>query len=728
MMTAKEKAMMRALFFLSCLALLLQSAIADTLDERPAVDDYTNAVGVGTWCGRGIEFRSIVLGDHTAFLPHVASQQELVAALKQRIHAKYPSFVKPSITNGAGDQLCADAFSSSDWVWTNDADFLTYCGLVTNYLADTPYFTRQNPLGWTGLTVCLSNMVLIPWAAITWTNGEGYYTVPPPWTNWFDSRLTNAGTSGVVTQKAVCDAPTIPLEWWRGTPLDFEHGWLPPLEVICGNGADYSVQYSHDTEDYTNSRYAAPSWNLAGELQFNLCQRFKSSTAFEGFRNEGFPPYTESNVWYWAAERYDSASFTARETAVVSSPLLSGLWTGIEHRAHIYVRPNPCEPGTCFRRVEITPWTTAAEIVGSPIDVRSAFTQQVEFAGSDDAAERQVCCPITWDREAVASANLVMKRYAFVPTNEWHTNQVTYTTNTYQCGKDTNYVVVVGTTNKLGYSLDGVYSWDDSWGGYYLNVRWPTHILGNTIIEYGSDYVWSYDGYELPVINDPWLPFEDPDLEGAAWVNWLYPTQQVIVTNITLTAAVHLAEVTVEETNAVEILGWRGAVANCQVCGEQGTGTWSAAGIPGLSPPTVGSYIVVETNFGVVADSGETLPAVDETTTNTTLLSYPCSNNENTLYVTRVAPAFPGSNSFWTGQIPQSTNLYLCGQDHWDGYVVGENLPYGGWYTNFVLAEPCSDAKWNEVIYTRTNRQWSYNLIDAHKTVDIRAVIEWKFP
>jgi hypothetical protein len=38
-----------------------------------------------------------------------------------------------------------------------------------------------------------------------------------------------------------------------------------------------------------------------------------------------------------------------------------------------------------------------------------------------------------------------------------------------------------------------------------------------------------------------------------------------------------------------------------------------------------------------------------------------------------------GSSSFWTGQIPQSTNLYLCGQDHWDGYVVGENLPYGGW-------------------------------------------------
>jgi hypothetical protein len=79
---------MRALVVLSCLALLIRSAIADTLDERPVTDDYTNAVVVGTWCGKGIEFRSIVLGDTNVFLPRAASQQALVAALKQKIHAK----------------------------------------------------------------------------------------------------------------------------------------------------------------------------------------------------------------------------------------------------------------------------------------------------------------------------------------------------------------------------------------------------------------------------------------------------------------------------------------------------------------------------------------------------------------------------------------------------------------------------------------------------------------
>ncbi len=45
-----------------------------------------------------------------------------------------------------------------------------------------------------------------------------------------------------------------------------------------------------------------------------------------------------------------------------------------------------------------------------------------------------------------------------------------------------------------------------------------------------------------------------------------------------------------------------------------------------------------------------------------------------------------------------------------------------------LLLRALMNGRPSQIKADRTNRQWSYNLIDAHKTVDIRAVIEWKFP
>ena len=153
----------RLQYLISCglaLSLFPITSPAITLPERPAYNDYTNAVSMGTWCGKAVEERGNVLGDTNAFLPKVSSQQGIVIGVKQNIQSRYPSYIKAGITDVSG---VLNTYGIQGLVWSNDVAFLTYCGLDANYFGETPYFNMQYPAelnGWTGCRIAISNLII----------------------------------------------------------------------------------------------------------------------------------------------------------------------------------------------------------------------------------------------------------------------------------------------------------------------------------------------------------------------------------------------------------------------------------------------------------------------------------------------------------------------------------------------------------------------------------------
>jgi len=182
-------------FTVGCLALSAGTSHAFTLTERPAYNDYTNAVSMGTWCGKAVEERGIAVGDNTAFLPKVSSQQGVVINVKQKIQSKYPSYIKPGITDVPG---VLNTFGADGLKWSNDVAFLTYCGRATNCFISTPYFALQVPAssnGWYSVKGCLTNMThSLGISMNTATNYYQGYSDFVEYTNtWAKSKLESEG-------------------------------------------------------------------------------------------------------------------------------------------------------------------------------------------------------------------------------------------------------------------------------------------------------------------------------------------------------------------------------------------------------------------------------------------------------------------------------------------------------------------------------------------------------
>jgi len=175
-------------FTVGCLALFTDTSFAFTLTERPAYNDYTNAVSMGTWCGKAVEERGVVVGDTNAFLPKTSSQQGIVINVKQNIQSRYPSYIRPGIADVPG---VLNTFGVDGLKWSNDVAFLTYCGLAANSFSSTPYFALQVPAssnGWYSVKGCLTNMFL--------TYGSAFYSVsgeqPSYWHGFFGDEWGNA--------------------------------------------------------------------------------------------------------------------------------------------------------------------------------------------------------------------------------------------------------------------------------------------------------------------------------------------------------------------------------------------------------------------------------------------------------------------------------------------------------------------------------------------------------
>lgn len=120
-----------------------------------------------------------VTPDEPSFWDYMTGKNRAkLLSVKANIRATYSYFINPNLADGGRSYLPHLATGDvSALTWTNEAAFLTACGLPTNALADTPWFKLQytNTVGgWHTARICLSNMIVtraaMDWHPNVWTN------------------------------------------------------------------------------------------------------------------------------------------------------------------------------------------------------------------------------------------------------------------------------------------------------------------------------------------------------------------------------------------------------------------------------------------------------------------------------------------------------------------------------------------------------------------------------
>lgn len=277
-----------------CLLLLAPMSKADFCDVRPAPSDYTNAVAVGTWCGKAVEERGVAIGDNTAFLPRASSQQKVVISAKQEIQSRYPSYIKPD----ANVVSILSTEGVDGLLWSNDVAFLSYCGLATNCFTATPYFTCQNPEasnGWRMARACLTNMVKT--TCYSWTL----------YTDCLETEAWKANASGWFTNAT--GARQAAERLWRHA------GFYPPYEDLpwrysesarttssnwC-NTLSSSYNYIGYQLVTTNIGHSAEVYMLCGPVSENLHEihiyGYPTNYADAVFDVQGLNPATIQTNW-----------------------------------------------------------------------------------------------------------------------------------------------------------------------------------------------------------------------------------------------------------------------------------------------------------------------------------------------------------------------------------------------------------------------------------------------
>ena len=97
---ASVKTFQTLFLIISLLALFPITSPAITLTERPIQNDYTNAVGMGTECGKGIEERIITTGNTNRVLPRVSFMKNIIACMDGSIFSLLPGFVDHTKKSG----------------------------------------------------------------------------------------------------------------------------------------------------------------------------------------------------------------------------------------------------------------------------------------------------------------------------------------------------------------------------------------------------------------------------------------------------------------------------------------------------------------------------------------------------------------------------------------------------------------------------------------------------
>lgn len=157
----------RALFVAAlCLALLAPLSRADTFDNRPALDNYTYAVDVGTWCGKGLVERRLAVDNPLTILPVCDSQQHFLQTGKPITMGIIPSYVDmQEASNGSFDEWFASTNHPITFPMITVTGLVSSCDFPTDFFSYTPWRgldqdgETTTDYGWRNLAVVIRRLL-----------------------------------------------------------------------------------------------------------------------------------------------------------------------------------------------------------------------------------------------------------------------------------------------------------------------------------------------------------------------------------------------------------------------------------------------------------------------------------------------------------------------------------------------------------------------------------------
>ncbi len=185
-----------ALLTALCLSLLATLSLATSFTARPALSAYTNAVDVGTWCGKALAERRAVIWSTNAALPACNSQQGRLTELKGAATDIFPWYANQTLATGGNYTAYFRSASPDDqWfpLWTGTGMAVSL-SLPTNYFVSTPWSgLPTNAYGWVGMS---NVMKTLSWTVVDW--GDLSSSIPAgvqntrTWEGWSTSSWANA--------------------------------------------------------------------------------------------------------------------------------------------------------------------------------------------------------------------------------------------------------------------------------------------------------------------------------------------------------------------------------------------------------------------------------------------------------------------------------------------------------------------------------------------------------
>jgi len=158
---------------LLCAGQNFSDAAVTSLVSRALVSHCQQAVDLGTWSGKAIPERGLVVGVYTTALPARASQQAFLATLKDLVQMLVDTDLWVDTSEAAGtrlDQWFAQASCPSDPPVLTTAGLLDQCALPADWFTVTPFTGLvTNAAGWCGMTNAFGHIV--------WTYGLCNYYV-----------------------------------------------------------------------------------------------------------------------------------------------------------------------------------------------------------------------------------------------------------------------------------------------------------------------------------------------------------------------------------------------------------------------------------------------------------------------------------------------------------------------------------------------------------------------
>lgn len=313
---------------------------------------------------------------------------------------------------------------------------LAYTGAMTTYEGTLIWDNTLQPEQFDAHYHALTNLYLTPWTNWHWTNGQSYVINTNLVLGWETNHWNTNGWFYTNYSVQVGGLGT-PAGFWPNpmTNPTWEY-WIPTSEFPL-----YPDPFVWDHTGTNQALNAIPYSSVSAFATGHISEAFSALTF-------GGNPNTTINLSWGCDFSRDEYPLTIsmQGSSVVSSVAITGLYTGTQHRAHLYIKsPNAPEPygaETWYHRIGIYPlaYTYDATIITDLVDVRRPPPRTLTFQTTNSVTpyHQDLIYDTAWPEPYFNSDDLIdgnpyvsdeSKQYSYVWTNGYVVTNVTCVTN-----------------------------------------------------------------------------------------------------------------------------------------------------------------------------------------------------------------------------------------------------------------------------------------------------------